>query len=135
MQVQCRCGAIKIEVLADPVAQFFCHCDDCQAAHGAAYVPESAYAADALVITEGSASAWTVKRNQRFFCPTCGTKLFIDIPSVGLRGLNGHLLPAGAFEPQFHMHCSYAVLPVRDGLPHYKSWPPRFLGSGEVVAW
>jgi len=35
-EIQCRCGAVWIELTAEPIAQFFCHCDDCQAVHGAA---------------------------------------------------------------------------------------------------
>ena len=34
-KVQCRCGAVEIEITAKPIVQFFCHCDDCQAVHGA----------------------------------------------------------------------------------------------------
>ncbi len=37
-KVQCRCGAVEIEISAEPIVQFYCHCDDCQAVHGAAYV-------------------------------------------------------------------------------------------------
>ena len=37
MRVSCRCGDIEIDIAAKPVAEFFCHCDDCQAVHGAAY--------------------------------------------------------------------------------------------------
>lgn len=32
MRVQCRCRGIEIEVSAEPIAQFYCHCDDGQAA-------------------------------------------------------------------------------------------------------
>ena len=38
--VQCRCGEVQLELTGDPTVQFYCHCDDCQAVHGAAYVPE-----------------------------------------------------------------------------------------------
>ena len=48
MKVAGRCGAVEIEISGEPVAQFYCHCDDCQVVHGGAYVPESVYAADAV---------------------------------------------------------------------------------------
>ena len=48
MKVAGRCGAVEIEISGEPVAQFYCHCDDCQIVHGGAYVPESVYAADAV---------------------------------------------------------------------------------------
>jgi hypothetical protein len=37
--VSCLCGAVKIRLVGKPLVQFYCDCDDCQAVHGAAYVP------------------------------------------------------------------------------------------------
>jgi hypothetical protein len=91
--VQCRCGAVELELTGDPIVQFFCHCDDCQAVHGAAYVPESVYPADAVKVLRGSPGMWRLKRNPRATCIACSTRLFIDVPSLGLRGVNGYLLP------------------------------------------
>jgi len=135
MRATCRCGAVEIEISAAPIAQFFCHCDDCQAVHGAAYVSESAYPADAVTIVKGEPASWTLKRNPRVFCATCGTRLFIDVAGVKVRGVNGYVLPAEAFRPQFHMHCRFAVRPVDDDLPHYRSLAPQFGGPDERVDW
>jgi hypothetical protein len=135
ISVQCRCGAVEVESSADPVAQFYCHCDDCQIMHGAAFAPESAYPAAAVRVTRGEPSSWVLKRNPRFTCPTCGTRLFIDVLNVGVRGLNGYLLPPDRFRPRFHMQCQFAVRPVVDDLPHYKSRSPQFGGSDETVDW
>ena len=52
-KVQCRCGAVEIEISAEPIVQFYCHCDDCQAVHGGAYAPESVYPADAVKVVRG----------------------------------------------------------------------------------
>ena len=43
--VSCRCGAVELRITGEPVVQFYCHCDDYQAAHGAAYVPVAIYPA------------------------------------------------------------------------------------------
>lgn len=133
--LECRCGAVQLEVSAEPLAQLYCHCDDCQAVHGAAYVPESVYPADAVKVTRGAPLTWKLKRAPRFTCPVCGTRLFIDVLPLRLRGVNGYLLPAGTFKPTFHMNCRFAVLPVKDGLPHYASRPARFGGSDETMDW
>jgi hypothetical protein len=133
--LQGRCGSNQLEVSGPASAQFFCHCDDCQALHGAAYVPESVYPAEAVRITRGTPFSWTLKRNPRFGCPRCGTRLFIDVVSLHLRGVNGYLLPPSEFKPTFHMHCRFAVRPVIDALPHYAGRPARFGGSDDVVAW
>jgi hypothetical protein len=135
LTIECRCGAIEIQVVGEPIAQFFCHCDDCQAVHGAAYVPESAYPADVVRVTRGAPSTWRLKRNPRFTCRDCGTRLFIDVLALRVRGVNGALLPPGRFQPQFHMHCQFAVRPIVDALPHYKSRPARFGGSDDQVDW
>jgi hypothetical protein len=134
-EIQCRCGATHVAISGEPVAQFFCHCDDCQLVHGGAYVPESAYRADAVKVVEGDTSAWKLKRNPRVTCKACGTRMFIDVLQIGLRGVNGFLLPPGAFKPTFHMNCRFALNPVADGLPHYTSRPPQFDGSDETVDW
>jgi hypothetical protein len=135
LPLQCRCGAIQLEVRGAASAQFFCHCDDCQLLHGAAYVPESVYPADAVRVTSGTPFSWTLKRNPRVGCPSCGTRLFIDVLAARLRGVNGYLLPPSEFKPTFHMHCRFAVRPVVDDLPHYTSRPARFGGSDEIVDW
>ena len=135
MNIQCRCGAVELELASEPIVQFFCHCDDCQAVHGAAYAPESVYPADMVRIVRGEPRSWTLKRNPRFFCGDCGTRLFIDVLPLKLRGVNGYLIPKEEFRPQFHMQCQFAVRPVDDGLPHFKSRPSRFGGSDDTVAW
>ena len=135
MRVSCRCGETDIEISAAPVVQFFCHCDDCQAMHGAAYVPESVYPADAVSIVKGEPASWTLKRNPRFFCRACGTRLFIEVIALKLRGLSGALLPPEAFRPEFHMNCRFAVRPVVDALPHYLGRPPQFAGSDDRAEW
>jgi hypothetical protein len=28
--IQCLCGAVKMELTGEPIAQLYCHCDDCQ---------------------------------------------------------------------------------------------------------
>jgi hypothetical protein len=134
-EIQCRCGAVQVEITAPPIVQFYCHCDDCQTVHGAAYVPESVYPADAVKVTRGSPIHWKLRRNPRVTCPECGTRLFIDVLSRGLRGVNGYLLPAAQFEPKFHVQCRFAVLPIRDALPHFKGMPAQFGGSDDKVDW
>jgi hypothetical protein len=133
--IECRCGAVQLQVTGAPMAQLYCHCDDCQAVHGAAYAPESVYPAAAVKVTRGTPSEWKLKRHPRVTCTTCGTRMFIDVLSVGLRGVNGYLLPKGQFKPQFHMQCQFAVMPVKDELPHFKSRPASFGGTDEKVGW
>lgn len=135
MLVKCRCGNIEIEIIKDPIAQFFCHCDDCQVVHGAAYVPESVYSSDSINVIKGKPASWTLKRNPRHFCQDCGTRLFIEVKAAKILGLNGYLLPREAFSPQYHMQCRFAIRPIIDGLRHYSSLAPQFGGPEDCVDW
>lgn len=111
------------------------HCDDCQAAHGAAYVPAAIYPAHAVEVVRGKPTPMVVKITQRMRCADCGAYLFSELATVGMRSVSGYLLPKEAFKPQFHVQCAHAVLPVVDNLPHYKGFPAWFGGSEEFVAW
>jgi hypothetical protein len=113
-KVQCRWGAVGIEIKAEPIVQFFCHCDDFQAVHGGAYSPESVYPADAVKVVRGDPMSWKPKRNPRVTCRECGARLFTDVEAPRLRGVNGFLLSAGKFEPAFHVQRQFAVWPVVD---------------------
>ena len=135
INVKCRCGAIELAISGDPVVQLYCHCDDCRAAHGAAYVAASIYPKPAVSVVRGEPTPMVVKTTQRMCCPKCGTPLFSEIDSAGLRGVNAFLLPAGAFQAQMHVQCEYAVLPVVDNLPHYRHFPASFGGAEEFVEW
>jgi hypothetical protein len=99
------------------------------------YAPESVYPADAVKIVRGDPTTWKLKRNPRFTCRECGTRLFIDVLGRNLRGVNGFLLPPGEFQPAFHVQCQFAVRPIVDELPHYKGMPAGFGGSDERVGW
>ena len=133
--LSCPCSAVELTVRGTPLAQFYCHCDDCRKMTSGAYAWESVYRGNDVEVTRGSAAVWTLKRNPRHFCAACGGRLFIDIAARNLRGVNGFLLSADAFRPQFHVNCRFAVLPVRDGLTHYAGMPAAFGGSDETVDW
>jgi hypothetical protein len=120
-KVQCRCGAVEVEITGEPIVQFFCHCDDCQAVHGGPYVPESVYPAAAVNVVRGHPTRWKLKRNPRVTCRECGTRLFIDVEAQRLRGVNGFLLRPGKFQAAFHVQCQFAVRPIVDDLSHYRA--------------
>jgi hypothetical protein len=133
--ITCHCGAIHLELTGEPVVQFYCHCDDCQAVHGAAYVPVALYRIPATRIVAGEPLMWKRRETPRATCRECGTRVFAEPPGMGVRGVTALLLPKGLFKPAFHIQCQHALLPVRDGLPHYKGFPALFGGSDEQVPW
>jgi hypothetical protein len=135
IETQCRCGAIGLKIAGEPVVQLYCHCDDCQAAHAAAYVASAIYPAPAVEVVRGKPTPMVVKATQRMRCVECGTYLFSEIATVGMRSVSAYLLPKEAFKPQFHVQCAHALLPVVDDLPHYKGFPASFGGADEFVIW
>jgi hypothetical protein len=135
MELQCHCGAVRVEVQGESIAHFFCHCDDCQRVHGGAYIPIAMYPLDAVKVTRGVPIAWKLRTTPRATCSACGTRIFAEVPQIGVRGVSGFLLPAGTFKPAFHMQCQFAVRPIKDELPHFKGFPARFGGSDETVEW
>ena len=135
IEIHCLCGATAVEVRGEPAAQFFCHCDECRAVHGGAYVAVSVYPKDAVRVSRGTVASWTLRALPRWRCEECGTRLIAEVEPIGMRAVNGFLLPEGAFNPQFHIQCRFAVRPVRDDLPHYAGLPPVFGGADEQLAW
>jgi hypothetical protein len=134
MNIQCPCGAVHLRINSEPVAQFWCHCSDCQLVHGAAYVAEAVYPADSVEVLQGETIAFTLKTTPRVSCANCGSRLFAELDEIGMRGLNGYLLKE-SFKPALHINCREAVAPVRDGLPHYQTKPVAFGGDDALVEW
>jgi len=76
----CLCGAIRYEVIGEPVIVAHCHCVDCQKASGAGHSTGAMYSLDKFSLT-GKVSEYIVTSNNstevsRVFCPTCGSSLF-----------------------------------------------------------
>lgn len=136
IDTRCICSQSQLRIQGEPLTQLFCHCDDCQRAHGAAYVASAIYPAAAVEVTAGTPVPLTLKTTPRLRCASCGQHLFSEIAAAGgLRSVNAYLLPVGAFQPQMHVQCRHAVRPVVDALPHFAGFPPAFGGSDERVSW
>jgi hypothetical protein len=81
----CRCGVVRYEVTAEPMAVFLCHCRSCQyeSAGGPSVVVMVPRAAFTLA---GNPKGYTVTGDSghpttRRFCENCGTPVFGE-PSV-----------------------------------------------------
>jgi len=130
--VACPCGQARLRISGVPFTQFYCHCGDCRRVHGAAYTPEAMFKARDVIV-EGETIALTLKTTPRVSCARCGTRLFADLPAMGMRGVSGTLLPD--FKAELHINCEGALAPVRDALPHYLNAPESFGGDGKLADW
>lgn len=133
--LDCRCGNVRIHLDAAPVAQFYCHCEDCRAVTGGALAPIALFPTAAVSVAGGDTFTWTYKTLPRTRCATCGTLLFGEPAGMGLRGVSGFLLPAELFAPTFHIRCRQAAVTVKDDLPHFRDVPAMFGGTDETVDW
>jgi hypothetical protein len=134
LSVQCNCGAVEIRVATRPMAQYFCHCDDCQAVHGGPYAV-SLYKSENVSVARGDTVAFVLRTTPRTQCASCAMFLFAEVPGYGVRGLNAELLPKEQFNPQFHLQCQFSARRIADALPHFKALPAEFGGSGELMTW
>ena len=79
---QCLCGQVHYTINADPMMAGHCNCVDCQRATGAAHMTAAFFPRDAFEIA-GDMASHTVTADsgntvERFFCPTCGGRLFAE---------------------------------------------------------
>ena len=88
----CRCGAVRYEVSAEPIAVMDCHCRDCQYASGGSHTTAVVVPAPAFRITKGTPKRFASKGDSgrdiaRGFCGDCGSPLFSEPPGDTLRVL------------------------------------------------
>ncbi len=82
----CACGAIRYEVVGEPVVMNDCQCRQCQRDSGSGHGSYLTFIG-AQVTRGGAPSSWdftgdggTVKR--RAFCPDCGTPVYMTFPAA-----------------------------------------------------
>ena len=78
----CCCGALRVEVSADPDAVVACHCGECQRRTGSVF-GVGAYFKREHVHAEGPSKIYVRdgqegRKLRQHFCPTCGTTVFWD---------------------------------------------------------
>jgi uncharacterized protein (DUF427 family) len=124
-EISCLCDAIKVEIKGEPVEQFYCHCDDCQAVSGGAYVSVAVFPSNAVTVTQGTPVKWKYKVMRRLLCPHCGTQLMAEVPGFDQIGVKANLLPKGMFKPKFHINCRYPSFRSRTSCRTTKPFQPN----------
>ena len=72
----CLCGSVKYEVTGPEKYACFCHCESCQRAAGAVYVPWATFEKGGFAITAGEmAEHHSSPGVTRGYCQECGTSL------------------------------------------------------------
>lgn len=91
----CCCGACSITVAGDPILNGVCHCDNCRRRTGSAFGWSAYFPDDRIVAQDGEPAVYVLdptdpQRQQRSFCPNCGTTLYWKTSSFpGHTGIAG----------------------------------------------
>ncbi|MBP2463146.1 MULTISPECIES: GFA family protein [unclassified Rhizobium] len=71
----CRCGAICVEVSADPIYASYCHCSDCRKATGSPVAAFVGFKTGDVTFAGETGSAYGTAAVKRSFCATCGAPI------------------------------------------------------------
>jgi hypothetical protein len=84
----CACGATTIAVNGPPITHGVCHCTNCKRRTGSAFGISSYFPRSSVVERTGETKIYAFHhaaqdhRQERHFCPTCGTTLLWFISSL-----------------------------------------------------
>ena len=112
----CLCGAVRYELIEQPVATRVCHCRDCQHATGSAFSSNLVVRDDDFRVIQGETRSFDVESARgntvsRYFCPDCGSPVFGR--GSGFPGLvtvrAGSLDDPSGFKPEMMFYTSSAI--------------------------
>jgi hypothetical protein len=133
----CFCGAVKLEVTGDPVAQGYCHCESCRSWSGGPVNAFSLWKPQSVKVTSGAeriGEYHKTERSYRQFCKGCGGHLMTRHPQWDLVDVFAATIPAFPHQAAVHVNYGETVLHMKDGLPKMKDLPREMGGSGDMVA-
>ncbi|MBS0578158.1 MAG: GFA family protein [Proteobacteria bacterium] len=118
----CLCGALRYEVVGEPLYAGHCYCEDCRKASGSGFIPFMGVRASGINFSGPSqsfdspaANGGTATRN---FCPRCGSLVF-----GGQRGLSDSFtVYVGSLDDPSLFHPTIAIF-TRDR-PEWALIPP-----------
>ena len=125
---RCACNAVAFEVSDEFVEAYNCHCSNCRAATGSAFLPWGEIEPEKLRVTKGEESLLTTGNPDGHHARRCGTR-FSLLYWTGYEGKirvpYGSLIDEPALRPTAHMFVGskapwYEIL---DDLPQYDDDP------------
>jgi hypothetical protein len=125
---RCACNAIAYEVSDDFVAAYSCHCSNCRALTGSAFLPWGDIEREKLRVTKGAESlrlegdpdgAYAMR------CAECLSLLYWTPRERYFRIPYGTLIDEPALKPMGHMFVGSKAPwhEIRDDLPQYDEYP------------
>ncbi|NVK58945.1 MAG: GFA family protein [Rhodobacteraceae bacterium] len=125
----CRCGALRMEITAPPLATAACHCRGCQKMSASAFSLTAMIPAQAFSVVSGELIKGGIKGPMcdHFFCPGCLTWVFTRIPGMdGFVNVRSVMFDVPAWtDPFIETMCAeklaWASTPARHS---YEGFPP-----------
>lgn len=125
----CQCGAIRYEVLGEPIMAAICHCSMCRRAHSAPFVAWAMFEQSQVKFIKQQPKIYNSSvEGKRGFCPECGTQISFTADFLpGLIDITiGSLDDPDCLKPTLHYWDSKCLSWVQfaDNLPRYPEFPP-----------
>lgn len=124
MKGGCHCGAIRYELLKEPIDADFCHCSDCRRATGAPVSAWMDFASGDISWLSGQPAEYaSSEKIRRGFCSGCGASIsyrhvdYAQFFTLGVATLDAPELVA----PKYHIYTGQQVawLTLADTLPKH----------------
>lgn len=78
---ECRCGRVKMELTAEPLLTFQCHCDGCQKMMASAFSLTAKVPAAGFKVVAGDPVLGGLQTGPaHYYCPHCKSCLFSKLP-------------------------------------------------------
>ena len=125
---RCACTAVAFEVSDEFVAAYNCHCSNCRALTGSAFLPWGEIGREKLAITKGGSSLHRIGEqdgHHAMRCGECGSLVYWTGYQGRVRIPYGSLVDAPSRRPEAHMFVGskaewYEIL---DDLPQHDEYP------------
>jgi hypothetical protein len=126
---RCACGAVAYEVADEFVTAFNCHCSNCRATTGSAFLPWGEIERDKLRLTKGAGSLMVLGDADglhEVHCEACLSRLYWISPDrAHVRVPYGTLVDEPSLKPTAHMFVGSKASweEILDDLPQYDEYP------------
>jgi hypothetical protein len=126
---RCGCDTVEYEVSDEFVVAFICHCSNCRATTGSAFLPWGEIAREKFRVTKGAASLTLLgeeRADHEVRCGACWSLVYWTARGGGyVRVPYGTLIDEPALKPMAHMFVGskapwYEIL---DDLPQHDEYP------------
>ena len=125
---RCACNAVAYEVSDEFAVAFNCHCSNCRALTGSAFLPWGEIEREKLRVTKGAGSLMVLgdaDADHAMRCRECGSLLYWTARGTFVRIPYGSLIDEPALKPTAHMFVASKAPwhEILDDLPQHDEYP------------